>query len=754
MNKKKFIGFVLGVPALVVVLIIIILVNEKAGDGVSRAAAYKAAALAMVSKADCEQKAEDSGKSYFSAKEQTEWYVKYMDYLYSEGILSEELTPANQKTAEGYLTYREADYLACAMSEELTGEVKVTKRNRNDPYPTALFWDLYKKILSKKDTEHKVEEKDVQIYGTPKNIDTAPAWTAYTSSGTMGFEGLGLDAYIDREIRVLVREGEMICVEELVSENITYRNVWLQEGGDDTFYVCAASIRREFPYNASLGSMESLVDNVADVYLEKGKLKKIVLKKERITGKVLAVKEDSIEIEGYGPVALDDPFRVYKVYGEFQQQKMTDILVGYDIQEFVVAGGKLCAALTVREFDAKSIRVLLMDTGFHSTFHQSVTLSADEDMTVVQGDVQETIPAGEDLVIGMDDERLKDGRIMAQLASAEGGISVKSIERAQGVPSYAGRLEISREADGLVLVNELYLEDYLKKVVPSEMPATYEKEALKAQAVCARTYAYRQIRGNSYSQYGAHVDDSTRFQVYNNVLTDAKTDAAVSETYGKLLMYHDRPVEAYYFSTSCGHTTDGTIWGANLADVPYLQGVVLKDSRQTLNLTTNEEFAAFIKDKKYPTYESGYPMYRWEARITNKQLEEKIGGVGTILNLTMIERGTGGIGKTLRVEGSDGNKNIKGQGQIRALLGNKAVEIVKNDGGVLTGWDTLPSAFIAIENEGNDDNNVTTFHIYGGGYGHGVGMSQNGAQGMAKAGKKFEEILKFFFDGVEVKEIE
>ena len=61
------------------------------------------------------------------------------------------------------------------------------------------------------------------------------------------------------------------------------------------------------------------------------------------------------------------------------------------------------------------------------------------------------------------------------------------------------------------------------------MPASYEKEALKAQAVCARTYAYRQIQANGYSQYGAHVDDSTAYQVYNNISTNSRTDAAVDE---------------------------------------------------------------------------------------------------------------------------------------------------------------------------------------------------------------------------------
>ena len=80
------------------------------------------------------------------------------------------------------------------------------------------------------------------------------------------------------------------------------------------------------------------------------------------------------------------------------------------------------------------------------------------------------------------------------------------------------------------MINELYLEDYLKKVVPSEMPASYEKEALKTQAVCARTYAYRQIQGNTYGAYGADVDDSTSFQVYNNTQTNERTDQAVDET--------------------------------------------------------------------------------------------------------------------------------------------------------------------------------------------------------------------------------
>lgn len=91
------------------------------------------------------------------------------------------------------------------------------------------------------------------------------------------------------------------------------------------------------------------------------------------------------------------------------------------------------------------------------------------------------------------------------------------------------------------------IEDYLTRVVPSEMPSSYEVEALKAQAVCARTYAYRQIQANAYSQYGAHVDDSTNYQVYNNIDSNERTNLAIKETDGEMVFYGDTPAETYYF---------------------------------------------------------------------------------------------------------------------------------------------------------------------------------------------------------------
>ena len=97
-----------------------------------------------------------------------------------------------------------------------------------------------------------------------------------------------------------------------------------------------------------------------------------MLKKEKITGTVLAVRDTEIEIDGYGSVPLADQFKIYRTYGVLREQQKKDILVGYHMQEFVVADGKICAALTTEKPDIDMIRVLIMTNGFKSLFHGSV----------------------------------------------------------------------------------------------------------------------------------------------------------------------------------------------------------------------------------------------------------------------------------------------------------------------------------------------------------------------------------------------
>ena len=532
-NKKQMILWMGGILAAVILLMVFIVKVEPPAEGISRAEAAKALALVFEDPQTLEDMASERENSSFTDKEKGNWFVKYMDYLYEKGYLDTEITPATLTSAQGNLTYEDVNTVAEKLSSGLEKQVGMTRWNKKKTFSRNDWWELYKAIVKETDKDGNMKEVSAVLFGTPSNMEQAESWTAYTTEGTFGFQGLALDAYLDCEIRFWARGQEMAGMTQIVSEEPVYKNIWVSDVKKDQFTVYIGKYVRTFTAEGKLASQaeeknEELRSCVADLHMEKGKLKKITVKKERVRGKVLAVTDESIELEGYGCVPIDDNFHVYKTYGDFQVLGKGNILVGYDLQEFVAADGKLCAAVLEQPFDAETIRVLIMDNGFKQIFHDTIELTANCDGELIyekeNGENQESsFKKGDTFSYEASDKKLENGRMILKPEDSE-GITVTSLERGQGQPTYSGSIEVKAEEGGLVLINELYLEDYLKKVVPSEMPASYEKEALKAQAVCARTYAYRQIQGNAYGQYGAHVDDSTRCQVYNNVLTEASTD--------------------------------------------------------------------------------------------------------------------------------------------------------------------------------------------------------------------------------------
>ena len=144
------------------------------------------------------------------------------------------------------------------------------------------------------------------------------------------------------------------------------------------------------------------------------------------------------------------------------------------------------------------------------------------------------------------------------------------------------------------------------------------------------------------------MDDSTNFQVYNNTETFDSTNAAVNETFGQLLAYEGTPIEAFYYSTSAGHGTDGSVWGADASATPYLRAVSINDAGKTMDLTSNEAFSEFIKDLDVDAYDADFAMFRWNTVTDSRILSEKIGGVGRITGLTVTKRGPGGMPRALR----------------------------------------------------------------------------------------------------------
>lgn len=374
------------------------------------------------------------------------------------------------------------------------------------------------------------------------------------------------------------------------------------------------------------------------------------------------------------------------------------------------------------------IRVLLMTDGYQNTVHPGVTLTSASGLVISYGEKSEECGNSEGFTIAPDDARFQEGAV--RVRAKKGEVTVSSLNRGYGNPSYEGVIELRTTAEGIAMINELPLESYLCKVVPSEMPSSYELEALKAQAVCARSYAYRQMEGYGYPEYEAHVDDSTAYQVYGNSAPSERTKEAVAQTAGEVVCCDGQIVTTYYYSTSCGRTTNTQAWGTAQSDANrYLASVEVKGEEGD--------------------YERELPWYRWEAAVPVQTLSNLIGlntgtDVGTLQSIDVLENGPGGVVVKIEAKGDKGSVIVETENKIRRALGGSGYQIKKQDGTEVNSGVLLPSAFFTIEKTGD------TFLIHGGGYGHGIGMSQNGANEMAKCGKDYKEILTLFYQEVTI----
>jgi len=334
-----------------------------------------------------------------------------------------------------------------------------------------------------------------------------------------------------------------------------------------------------------------------------------------------------------------------------------------------------------------------------------------------------------------------------------------SMKRASGYPQYRGEILIYSYEEGFLIRNELKLEEYLYSVVSSEMPSSYPEEALKAQAVCARTYAIYQMEQAYFGEYGAHVDDTVNSQVYNNVAETESTILAVNETEGQYLSYEDNPICAYFYSTSCGMTSNvKDVWIGDGESPAYLTGKFQGQPDKQVNLSEETSFYEFITNDQPDCFEKDENWFRWNGIIQYEALTKHVENnmkdwikqspsmyqmtcegetLGKITKVLVESRSSGGVIKRLSCIGEKGTLQVQGEYQIRNVLCPEGTKVTLQDGTEKT-CTMLPSGYFAIDNE---DQLVLT----GGGYGHGVGMSQNGAGAMAGLGKGYEEILGFYY---------
>ena len=273
---------------------------------------------------------------------------------------------------------------------------------------------------------------------------------------------------------------------------------------------------------------------------------------------------------------------------------------------------------------------------------------------------------------------------------------------------YHGDFEyVRRSGDKLTVINIVDIEDYVKGVIPYEMSGSWPIEALKAQALCARTYAASHFNANSY--YGFDVTNDTYSQVYRGLTGATSTsDAAVEQTAGIYILYAGEPISAMYCSSNGGATEDSENITGNA--VGYLRGKVDSFEAAAASINANSS---------------------WTDTLTRSQLAEKANTLGfSIASADSIEITYSDTGNVIGMKLTDSN------GRSASFSGKACYEFCTS---------TLGLKSISFEISENGDS--VTF--IGSGWGHSLGMSQFGAYAMAKTyGFTYDQIVNFYYTDI------
>ncbi len=703
------------------------------------------------------------------------WYTSYYQSLEKKGIKALKENEALQMVNQDILN---------KVLEEVVGKNYKVMAESNQEHRTLNIHEViatYLEAMNKAKKDAHIKYLTLVILATPSDGQIG-AWKAVTDQGVFVFKGLILEPLKNKTIQVAVRDQEILGVMKIESEQAVLTDCTIESVDAQHVVICVAgnavTLQNKGIALTQVGTTggltvngEGIVSYEPEVYGEKDTIKKVT--------------EDTVILEKAGAFEYKDITIMDKTdLGTYTSIKQ----LPYGTQvAYQKEGNQIIALQVVGRSNEEGLRVVLTDEK-GSYAHQKVKLISTSDYDLLYDQHTTVLPAGQT----WDSEtfKWKEGcNVLRLIPKEDSSMKVLTFSKSQGFPQYKGYIEVTKETEGYQIVNGVNIEDYVAGVIPSEMPTSYGIEALKVQAVAARTYAEASKQSSKFIQYGAQIDDTTASQVYNNIAPNDLAYAATRATEGKVLKYQGELVYSKFFATSCGYTANyGEVWAAGenfpsqtppymVAEKQYTGEALISDMKD------ENSVAKFLKltPDEIEAFDETSPWFRWQVKLTGEELTTLINSgigqlsqayptyikvqkdkawesqgittIGEVRSIEVAERGAGGNIMSLVIKGSKATIKVSTEYMIRSLLagmGNPGVEVVRGDGSVTQPMSLLPSAFFVPEITYGEEKEIKQLVLCGGGFGHGVGMSQDGVKGMVDAGYTYEAILKHFYKNVEI----
>lgn len=707
------------------------------------------------------------GKGETPIGEESLWYEKYYESIHELGI-----TCLKKEEAFNIVSSQK---LEDVLGQVIGSSISIASKEQMMLYEVIGYCDQFLKERAA------IEYESIVILATPTDKQELLAWEALTNKGIYNFEGIVLDPLKNQTVQIAYKGNKLLGVCELNGESCSLQDCKIVEVQEKKVKI---EIQGHIFEYENQGVTSEALNQIGSVVIEKGKILSFE-QQGLVVDTLLTVSEGEIELEKAGKLKFDQ-VKVEDQTGSNDYHNITDLRYGLKVA-YLKNEDKVSRIEVVGESTLKEIRVVLHNEN-QNYLQQEVKLKSGQDYDKVIDGKATTFEAGEEWSAQEFDWQ-ENNRIRFVPREEKSKMQVISLLRNEEIPSYSGIIEVIKYEEGYGIINEVDMEDYVAGVLPSEMPTSYGKEALKAQAIAIRTYGVAAKNSTSFLAYGAHVDDTTATQVYNRLPIDDKALSAVKETKGLVLKSDGKLIQNKFFAASCGYTANsGEVWASDHFPGKSLDYLVSRQQYIGDKLDAPKDEEAF---KKFITltaddldaFDEASPWFRWRIELSgeavkrllvpsiqksvdekNIRIECKLNGnsnmndesieqLGEIKEIKVLERGEGGNVMRLEIIFEKGSVTAETEYLIRKLFSsneNQGLTVIRSDGTKVHEMNLLPSAFFYIEEEKDQEEKIENITLLGGGNGHGVGLSQDGAKGMAERGYRYDEILEHYYKNCEI----
>lgn len=713
----------------------------------------------------------------FKDTDTKQWYDKYVNAVYTKGdmngVLKDKFMPLEN------LTLTQTQYLIDKYDTTKNIKIKIDDTNKDKSISYALWCEIYSKMMGNKN----IQEETITILATEKTTSELKKDYVMTDKGVYCFEGMDFEKYLNTKIKVLVKDLDIIAITEVLEtqpvlnrcyiENVTNNEVIIYIGG-----------ARKFLKTEDIEIQKDSIGKIADIKINGNKIIEIEYYENEIRGEIKQITNNIININNINYV-LDEEFKVYSKIGEnIKYKSLNDLYISQDMCKFYIKGNenKIYAGIIDTEPNFDKIRVLINTNDFKTDTFDEIKISSEGGFKIyVKGQIKEYSPTDE-LIIkkGLDFGILENEIIKLELLNQDKGFKIKNLKRGYAEPIYFGNIEIIKNNDKYTLINEIEFEKYMEGVLASNNGNYENIEMLKTMAVINRSTAISNIEENKFKETGANIDDKIIF--YNNLPTNENIKKAIEETKGKFLAYENQAIKPNYFGYSAGVTANnGEIWAGKkfkefpTETKPYLTYRKLFNNEIFENLQDEVNANIFFKSKDIDCIENDSIWFRWTTNLEQNSIQnlnkniktlydkhknfiktyengeyiyKPVETLGKIKDINITKRGQAGNVMEMEIVGEEAKILLNTDTVIKEFFNLDYV--INNNGERLNNIKNLPSSYFVFDKIYDNEGYLQKLVFYGGGNGHGVGLSLYGADKLAKEGKTYEEIISYFYGDIEI----